>query len=235
MLIAPGRVLEQARLGGEVVLHVGMEVEVILGQVGEAGGGEADAGDTLELERVRRHLHGAGAVAGGDHPPQRRLQVDALGRRPRHRLDGAADPRLDRAQHPGRALGRLQDRLDEVDGGGLAVRAGHADDAQLGARIAEERGRRGGHRPPRRVDDELGHVDLEHALDDQRDGSVFDRDPGEVVPVGHEPRHAHVQGTRPGGLGPVGDGGDVGLPSPVHRTRPDGLDQRRELHRRGER
>ena len=103
------------------------------------GGGEANAGHPLELERMRRHLHRAGAVAGVDHPPQRRLQVDALGRRPRDGLHRAAHPRLDRAQHPGRALGRFEDRVDEVDGGGLAVRAGHADHAQLGARDCRRR------------------------------------------------------------------------------------------------
>ena len=74
--------LEEPALGREVRLHVLVEVEVIAGQVGEDGGGEAHAVDALEGQRVRRHLHHARAVAVRDHVAQESLHVGGFGRGP---------------------------------------------------------------------------------------------------------------------------------------------------------
>ena len=170
----PRRVLEQPPLGQVVRLHVRVEVEVVLRQVRERDSGEAQAVDAPQLERVRRHLHRAAAVAGVGHPPQDRLQVDALRRRAGDRLDNAADARLDRAQQPGPQPGRRQDRVQQVGGRRLAVGAGDADHLQLVAGTAVEGVGRGRHRLPRRLDHELRDRQVEHALDDQRDGAVLD-------------------------------------------------------------
>ena len=65
----------------------------------------------------------------------------------------------------------------------LAVRAGHADDLELAGRLAEKGVRCDRHRDARRRNDELRHVGVESALDDQRDGARLDRVRGELVAV----------------------------------------------------
>jgi hypothetical protein len=67
---------EQASLGLEVVLHRGVEVEVVLGQVGEQRGGEVGALDSLLGERVGGDLDRGRTVAAVEHRAQARLQVD---------------------------------------------------------------------------------------------------------------------------------------------------------------
>ena len=77
--------LEEAALGGEVRLHVAVEVEVIARQVGEDAGGKPQAVGAAQRQRVRRHLHHAGAAAFGQHAAQHLLQLGRLGRRARAR------------------------------------------------------------------------------------------------------------------------------------------------------
>ncbi len=54
--------VNSARLGGEVVLDVGVEVEVVAAEVGEGRDVEDDAVDPAEHERVAGHLHRAGVA-----------------------------------------------------------------------------------------------------------------------------------------------------------------------------
>ena len=70
---------EQAPLGGEVVLHVRVVVEVVARQVGEERGGEAGAGHPALGERVGGDLHRARRVPRVAHAGEQRLQVDASG------------------------------------------------------------------------------------------------------------------------------------------------------------
>ena len=225
--------LEQPRLGAVVVLHVGMEVEVVLREVGERGGGEPHAGHALELEGVRRHLHHAGRVAGVGHPPQHGLEVDALGSRPHDRLHAPADALLDGAEQPGLTAGRLEDGVEQEGRRRLAVRPGDADDVERGGRVAVERVGGGGHRPPRRLDQDLRHVDREVALDDERRSAPADRLAGEVVAVGGVARDADVQGSGHDSVGPIGHRRDLPVSPPPDGTRADGLDQGPKLHPRG--
>ncbi len=155
-----------------------------------------DRGGTAELERVRGDLHHAGAVAGVEHPAERPLQVDRLRGGPLDRLRRPADDLLDRAEQAGADAGPLEDRADEKGGRRLPVRPGHADHAELGARIAEEPRRDRCHRRPRVGDDELRNGDVERALDDERHGAGLDDGGREVVAVGGAPGHAEEQ--RPG-------------------------------------
>ena len=224
--------LEQPRLGAVVVLHVGMEVEVVLREVGERGGGEPHTGHALELERVRRHLHHTGRVAGVGHPPQHGLEVDALGSRPDDRLHAPADALLDGAEQPGRA------RPPRVRRGAgrpssSCRSSGDADDVERGGRVAVERVGGGGHRPPRRLDQDLRRVDGEVALDDERRSAPADRLAGEVVAVGGVARDADVQGSGHDSVCPIGHRRDLPVSPPPDGTRADGLDQGPKLHPRG--
>ena len=86
---SPSGRANSAALGGEVVLDVGVVVEVVAGEVGEQGGGEAGARHPPLGEGVRGDLHRAGRVAGVAHPGEQGLQVDRVGRGVGHRLDRA--------------------------------------------------------------------------------------------------------------------------------------------------
>ena len=91
---------EQAPLGREVVLHVGVVVEVVAREVGEEGRREAGARHAPLHERVGGDLHRAGGVAGVAHPGEQRLEVDRVGGRVRDRQHLPADPRLDGPDQP---------------------------------------------------------------------------------------------------------------------------------------
>src|SRR5207302_9208412 len=71
---------EQRRLGPEVVLQVGVEVQVVLRQVGEDGHVEAGATDPAQGQRVTRYLHRGGGYPALHHDREQRLQVGCLGR-----------------------------------------------------------------------------------------------------------------------------------------------------------
>ena len=121
--------LEEAALGGEVVLHRRMEVEVVLGQVGEDGGGEMRAVGAVEGERMRGDLDRAGAVPDLEHPGEGGLEVDRLGRRVDHLAVNAADHRLDRPEQRGLLAAGLEELADQEGRRCLAVGPGDANDA----------------------------------------------------------------------------------------------------------
>ena len=122
-------VFEQAPLGLEVVLHVLVEVEVVLGEVGEDPACEHDPLCPPERERVGGHLHDAGLVAGVEHAPERALEVDRLGRGALDGLLAPADHRGDRAKLAGWHVRGLEDRPRQEGGRRLPVRAGDAHHA----------------------------------------------------------------------------------------------------------
>ena len=111
--------LEQAGLGLEVRLHRAVVVEVVAAEVGEHGHGEAGAVDPVQVEGVRRDLHGHDLDPVVAPAGQGALQVGGLRGGP-----GAREG----AEHLGPAARGLGDVAQEVGGGGLAVGAGHPDD-----------------------------------------------------------------------------------------------------------
>jgi hypothetical protein len=147
-----------------------VEVEMVLGQVGEDAAGEADPGDAAELERVRGDLHGRRAVAGVEHSPEGGLEIDRLGRRPLDLLLYAADDALDGPQQARLAPGRLEQVPDEEGRGRLAVRARDADHVELRGRVAIETRRCGPHRGADVLYDQLGHAEVEPPLGHERRG-----------------------------------------------------------------
>ena len=76
---------EQRQLRLEVLAHVGVVVEVVVGEVGEAGDVEHDAVDATPAERLRAHLDGDRLDAALAHQGEEGVHLVRLGRRqPRH-------------------------------------------------------------------------------------------------------------------------------------------------------
>jgi hypothetical protein len=92
----------------------------------------------------------------------------------------------------------LEQAAQQVHGRRLAVRAGDADDPQVGGGIARERRRGWRHRGADVVHHHLRDVAgiLEAVVDHERRGPPGDRRAGEVVAVAREPGHAEED--RPG-------------------------------------
>ena len=143
---------EQRRLGLEVVLDVGVEVEVVAAQVGEDRDVEDDAVDATLHERVAGDLHGAGGDATLLHHREQRVQVRRLGRGQR-RLDLlGVHPRADGADHCRPHPRALEGALGETRGGRLALGAGHAEHPQRPRGFAVHVRREAAEQGPRSVD-----------------------------------------------------------------------------------
>jgi len=132
---------EQARLDLEVLVHAGVEVQVVLGQVGEHHDVVGGAGDPAQGQRVARDLHRGRRHPAPHHLGQQRLQVGGLGRGELTRRDGPGHPGLHPAQEPGHMAGPAQAGLQQVGGAGLAAGAGHADERQAAGRVPVDPGR----------------------------------------------------------------------------------------------
>ena len=184
-------------------------------------------------DRDRRGLHRAGLVAGLDHRAQRALEVGRLRRRQPGGLAPAADAALDGAEQPARALRGIQDGRQQERRRRLAVRARDADEVELAARVAVERGGQPRHALARVVAQDLRHAEVgQLALDEQRHGAVRDRGGREVVAVGVGSGQAAEQRPRPAALRAVGDVDDVDAGRRAGHTRGDARvrAQRGELH-----
>jgi hypothetical protein len=204
------RLGEEPALRVEVVLHRRVEVEVVLGEVREDERAEADAEQALERRAVRGRFERAAAIAGVEHLAEGALEVDRLRRSARRRAALPADPVLDRPEEARPAAGSGEDREEEEGGRRLAVRPGDSDDLELASRMAEKRVGREGHGRPGIPDEQLGDVELERPLDDERRGAVGDRLRGEFVSVCLQPGNAHEHGSRRHAARVVGEVGDFG-------------------------
>jgi hypothetical protein len=66
---------EQRPFGGEVVLHIAVEIEMVLAEVGEGSDVVQHAVDAAEGQRVARDLHHGGSHAALAHHREERVQV----------------------------------------------------------------------------------------------------------------------------------------------------------------
>ncbi len=210
----PGQV-EQPPLGQVVGLHVGVEVQVVLGQVGEHLDGERDAVGAAQLQRVRGHLHHARLVAEVAHAHERLLQVDGLAGGAYRLLLQAADHLLDRAQQPGVQAAGLEHLVHQEGRGGLAVGAGDARHLHLGRGVAEEGGGHRAHRGPDVVHHHLGHAQAERALAHQRGCAALHGVGGEVVAVDLEAGHTEEERPLGDALARVRQPRDLDLGGPI--------------------
>ena len=118
---------EQRQLRLEVLAHVGVVVEVVVGEVGEAGDVEDEAVHAVTAERLRAHLDGDGFDAALAHEREERVELGCLGgREPRHD-DLARDVALGGRRQSGDDAELAEDPLEQVRHARLAVRAGRAE------------------------------------------------------------------------------------------------------------
>ena len=126
---------EERGLGLEVVLLVGVEVEVVAAQVGEDRDVEDHAVDPPLHQRVAGDLHRARLDPALAHHREQPVQVGRLGRGER-RLDVlAVDAGADGADDGGAHPRTLEGVLGQPGGGGLALGAGDAEQAQRAGRV----------------------------------------------------------------------------------------------------
>ena len=173
-----------------------MEVEVVLGQVGEQRHLEVDRVGPVQRQRVRGHLHHAGPVARLQHPPKGRLQIDRLRRRPLDLLLDPADDLPHRPQQPALHPRRLQHLPNQEGSGRLPIRPGNPNDPQLRRRIPPKPSRQRRHSRPRIRDHNLSHSQIQLPLDHQRHRPSLNSRRSKLMPIDLLPRHAEEQ--RPG-------------------------------------
>ena len=121
------------------------------------------------------NLHDHGVHAFVDHRTQVALQIDGVGRGVVGGDALLADHVAGGTDQAHLHARRLQDGLDHVGGGGLALGAGHADKAHLVRRMAVERRRHAGHRSTDAGHLHLGDVHVHKVIHHQRHAAVGDR------------------------------------------------------------
>ena len=132
---------EERGLGREVVVHVGVEVEVVLREVGEQGDVVDHPVDPVLGQGVARHLHDAAVEPRSAITASTACSSGASGVVRTLPTPLVADPGLHGADQPRVAAHRRQRGVHEVGGGRFAVGAGDADQAQGEPLGAETRGR----------------------------------------------------------------------------------------------
>jgi hypothetical protein len=188
-----------------------VEVEVVLGEVGEDGRPEAGAVDPVQGQAVAGHLHGRRPDAGVGHLGQQSLQVGRLGGGVEGRAALVPHADLDGADHPGDAAGGPEDRLQHEGGGGLAVGAGHPDQLQPARGMVEEGGGQWGQHVPDPADQQLGSLQVEGPLHAQGGRAGVQGLAGQIVAVDPRPGDAAEQRARHHPAGVEHDVGDRGL------------------------
>ena len=149
---------EQLRLGGEILLHRLVIVQVVLREVGEHADIVVDAPHALLVQPVRRNLHHGAAATGLQHPVQHRLDVRRFRRRARGGNAALPDFITNGADEPRRTPRRVQDVASHERRGRLPVRPGNADHLQPARRFLVERAGDFGEGLPRILDHDGGHV-----------------------------------------------------------------------------
>ena len=189
--VAPGpEAFEERELGVAVGLEAAVELEVLVGDVGQDRDVVGDRPDAFEREAVGGALDDRRGVARQGHGTQRELEGGCLGRRDMRLigfLDGA-DPRSGGPDHPGPHARRLERGDREERCRGLAVGAGDPDDVQLPARIVVPPCGGGRERRMGIRHDELRQGDLGQRARDDRGRRTGRGGRGhEVMPVHGEP------------------------------------------------
>ena len=169
---------------------------MVLGQVGEERELEADRVATVQGERVRGDLHRAGTVAGVEHAPERRLQVDRLRRRALDLLLDPADNLPHGPQQPAPDARRLEDLPHKERRRRLPVGPRHPDDPQLLAGRPEEPSRHRRHRRPRVRYHDLRHTQIKLFLNHKSHRPPLNGALGKHMPIDLLPRHTEEQAPR---------------------------------------
>ena len=183
---------------------------MILGQVGKDAHGKTDARHALEHQRVGGDLHHDVGAPGVAHLAEELLQLEALRRgalrgqllRPDHVAVGADQTHL-------RAERGLQDVLDEVSGGGLAVGAGDADHGHLPRRVAEEVASGDGQSIAGILHQNIGDLPLGRALAQHHSRALFRSGGDKVMSVADRAHNGDEEIAAAGAAGIIADAGDL--------------------------
>ena len=175
-----------------------MVVQVVAAQIGEHRGVPAAAGHPFLGQGVGRHLHHRVRYAGRVHVAQQRLQFDRLGGGERGRIGAARVAVVDRSDDADRPSRGFSDGFQDVRGGGLPARSGHADQFQIVTRpTVEDVGERG-QQSPRPVGPHYAHPARDGRgprNDDRARASVHRfRKKRRAVPFRSRQRHEHPAG-----------------------------------------
>ncbi len=169
---------------------------MLVAEVGEDGHVVGDLGDPIEGQPVRGGLDDCRLVAGGGHSPKQSLQLGGLGRGDVLRI-GRSDGTDLRRRGTDQAHGnpaRFENGRGQERSGGLAVRAGDADDPEFAARVAVPPRRGRGQSAAGVFDDDLWQGRAgNRALDDRGRGPESGRSRHVIVAVGMGTLHGHEQ------------------------------------------
>ncbi len=127
--------IEQHLLGREVLLHVGVVVEVVVAEVGEADDVEDDAVDAGAAHGLRGHLDGDRPHLGLAHAGEQGVQLGGLGRGEAARDRLVADAALGGRAEAGADAELAQHRVEQVDDARLAVGAGDREEQRAGRSV----------------------------------------------------------------------------------------------------
>ena len=157
---------------------------MVLGEVRKAAGGKAHPFQPVQGDGVGGNLHHHVVGPLVRHHPQGFVQVDGV-RRGQAGFDQLfPDAAADGADQAAFKAEGLQDPLDQVAGGGLALGAGQADDFHLPVGVAVKLSGGQGHGDPAVLNDQLGDGNpLHRMLHHQGAGPFFDGLPGKAVAV----------------------------------------------------
>ena len=138
---------EQGRLGGGVVLHGAVKVQVVPAEIGESGYSIRQAVDPVKCQCVGGDLHHGVGAAGIGHLPQQALHLPGLRGGAAGGEDRVPDAAAVGAHETGPYAQGLEHACRQPGHGGFAVGAGDADQGQLPVRVAEEISRHKGQGP----------------------------------------------------------------------------------------
>ena len=131
-------VAEQEGLRLQVGVHGLVKIQVLRGEIRHRAHLETAALDPSQGEAVGGHLQRGSRDTAGAHGAQGALEIEALRRRVHRPLPVVRVPDLHGADDSHGDSGRLEDRLDEEGGAGLAVGAGYADQPEFVRRVSVE-------------------------------------------------------------------------------------------------
>ncbi|MPM33171.1 hypothetical protein SDC9_79740 [bioreactor metagenome] len=144
-----------------VVLHGLVKIQVVLGQIRKDPHVVSDTVDPALVQRVGRGLHHHMGAARIQHPAKQLMQLKALRRGPLRGQDLRADHVLVGADQTHlRPCRLLQNSLQQIRGGGLAVGAGDGGHDHMLRRMTEPVGAQHSQRPPGLLHQHVGNAGL---------------------------------------------------------------------------
>ena len=121
---------EQYLLGGKILFHGVVIVEVVAGEIGEDRDIERNSVDPLLLQRVRGDFHHGFGRALAQRLVQNAIQFQRFRRSVRRGQDFSGNVIFDGPDQRALAAGGGQDRFEQECGRAFSVRAGDAGDGQ---------------------------------------------------------------------------------------------------------